>query len=105
LILGMASDKLHDSLREPLKQLCIKAEKIILTSFNSPRSANPELLESFLNNSGAIEHSPEINLTASAEDALKISLSSPETPVIAAGSFYLVGTVMHLLGMNNDSKN
>ena len=105
LILGMASDKLHDSLKDPLKKLCRNAELIILTSVHSPRSATPELLESFLNNSGAIEHSPEIKLTASAEDALKLSLSSPETPVIATGSFYLVGTVMHLLGINTDSKN
>ena len=105
LILGMASDKLHDTLRIPLKKLCKKADLIILTSVHSPRSATPELLESFLNNSGAMEHSPDIKLTASAEDALEMSLSSPETPVVAAGSFYLVGLVMHLLGINTDSTN
>ena len=101
----MASDKLHDSLRIPLKKLCRNADLIILTSVHSPRSATPELLESFLNNSGAMEHSPEIKLTASAEDALEMSLSSPETPVIATGSFYLVGLIMNLLGINTDSKN
>jgi len=105
LILGMASDKLHDTLKDPLKKLCRNADLIILTSVHSPRSATPELLESFLNNSGAMEHSPEIKLTASAEDALEMSLSSPETPVIAAGSFYLVGLVMNLLGINTDSTN
>tara|TARA_B100001123_G_scaffold372071_1_gene435750 strand:- start:1257 stop:1841 length:585 start_codon:yes stop_codon:yes gene_type:complete len=103
LILGMSSDKLHETLRIPLKKLCKNADLIILTSVHSPRSATPELLESFLNNSGAMEHSPEIILTSSAEDALEMSLSSPETPVIAAGSFYLVGLVMHLLGINTDS--
>jgi len=105
LILGMASDKLQDTLRDPLKKLCRNADLIILTSVYSPRSATPELLESFLNNSGAMEHSPEIKLTASVEDALEMSLSSPETPVIAAGSFYLVGLVMNLLGINTDSTN
>ena len=105
LILGMASDKLHDSLRDPLKKLCRNADLIILTSVNSSRSATPELLGSFLNKSGAMEHSPEIKLTASAEDALEMSLSSPETPVVAAGSFYLVGLVMNLLGINTDSTN
>ena len=105
LILGMASDKLNESLKEPLKKLCRKADLIILTSVHSPRSATPELLESFLKNSGAMEHSPEIKLTASVEDALEMSLSSPYTPVIAAGSFYLVGLVMHLLGINTDSTN
>ena len=69
LILGMASDKLHDSLKDPLKKLCENAENIILTSVNSPRSANPELLKSFLNNSSAMEHSPLIKLTETAEDA------------------------------------
>ena len=103
--MGMASDKLHDSLRIPLKKLCRNADLIILTSVHSPRSATPELLESFLNNSGAMEHSPEIKLTASAEDALEMSLSSPETPVVAAGSFYLVGLVMTLLGINTNSTN
>ena len=105
LILGMASDKLNDSLKDPLKKLCMNADLIILTSVNSPRSATPELLENFLTNSGAMEHSPEIKLTASTEDALEISLSSPETPVIATGSFYLVGLIMNLLGINTDSKN
>ena len=52
-----------------------------------------------------MEHSPEVKLTASTEDALEMSLSSPETPVIAAGSFYLVGLVMNLLGINTDSTN
>jgi len=105
LILGMASDKLHYTLRDSLKKLCRNADLIILTSAHSPRSASPELLENFLNNSGAMEHSPEIILTTSAEDALEMSLSSPETPVIAAGSFYLVGLVMNLLGINTDSTN
>ena len=101
----MSSDKLHESLKDPLKKLCRNADLIILTSVHSPRSATPELLESFLNNSGAIEHSPEIKLSASAEEALKMSLLSPGTPVVAAGSFYLVGTVMNLLEINTDSKN
>jgi len=105
LILGMASDKLYDILRDPLKKLCRNADLIILTSVHSPRSATPELLESFLNNFGAMEHSPEVKLTASVEDALEISLSSPETPVITAGSFYLVGVVMNLLGINTNSTN
>ena len=47
LILGMASDKLNENLRYPLKQLCKNAEKIILTSVHSPRSASPELLRKF----------------------------------------------------------
>ena len=49
-----------------------------------------------------MEHSPEIKLSVSVEDALEMSLSSPETPVVAAGSFYLVGLVMNLLGINTD---
>ena len=101
----MASDKLHDSLKDPLKKLCENAENIILTSVNSPRSANPELLKIFLNNSSAMEHSPLIKLTKTAEDALKISLKNPDTTVVVAGSFYLVGEVMHLLEINTEKSN
>ena len=105
LILGMASDKLHDNLKDPLKKLCSNADLIILTSVHSPRSATPELLESFLKNSGALVHSPKIKLTASVENALEMSISSTRAPVVAAGSFYLVGLVTKLLGINTDSTN
>ena len=98
----MASDKLNENLREPLKQLCKNVETIILTSIHSPRSANPELLESFLNNYCATDRSQVIKLSESAEDALEMSLTTPDTTVVAAGSFYLVGMVMHLLGINTN---
>ncbi len=102
LILAMASDKLNENLREPINKLCKNADLIILTSVHSPRSANPELLEMFLKNSGAMEHSPIIKLAESPEDALEISLAYPDTAVVAAGSFYLVGMVMRLLGINTE---
>ena len=105
LILGMASDKLNENLRAPLKKLCKNAETIILTTVQSPRSANPELLESFINNSSAMQHSSIIKLTESTEDALKISLKTPDTPVVATGSLYLVGKVMHLLEINTEKNN
>ena len=40
LILGMALDKLNDTLRHPLKKLCRNADLIILTSVHSPRSVS-----------------------------------------------------------------
>ena len=102
LIMAIASDKLNENLEYPLKQLCKNAETIILTSIHSPRSANPEFLKSFLNNSCAVEHSPLIKISDSAEDALEMSLTTPKTPVVVAGSFYLVGMVMRLLGINTE---
>ena len=102
LIMAIASDKLNENLEYPLKQLCKNAETIILTSIHSPRSANPEFLKSFLNNSCAVEHSPLIKISDSAEDALEMSLTTPNTPVVVSGSFYLVGMVMHLLGINTE---
>ena len=102
LIMAIASDKLNENLEYPLKQLCKNAETIILTSIHSPRSANPEFLKSFLNNSCAVEHSPLIKISDSAEDALEMSLITPKTPVVVAGSFYLVGMVMRLLGINTE---
>ena len=105
LILGMASDKLNENLKDPLKKLCKNADLIILTSVHSPRSASPELLESFLNSTGTMEYSPDIKLSESAENALEMSLTNPDVPVIAAGSFYLVGKLMHLLGINTEKSN
>ncbi len=102
LILGMASDKLNETVREPLKKLCKYADTIIITSFDSKRSANPEFLEIFLKNSGATDHLPVIKVTYSPEDALQISLNISESPVVVAGSFYLVGIAMHLLDINAD---
>ena len=49
-----------------------------------------------------MEHSPDIKLSESAENALEMSLTNPNVPVIAAGSFYLVGKLMHLLGINHE---
>ena len=98
LILGMASDKLDDTLRTPLKELCTKAENLIFTPVPSPRTATPEKLEKFLYESGALEHTPEIKHATSAEEALEASLISPLKPVVVAGSFYLVGLVLQILG-------
>ena len=104
LILSMASDKLHDALRIPLRELCATANRIIITPVHSPRTATPELLENFLETSRALQHSPEVIHADSAEDSLNISLQTPDIPVVVAGSFYLVGQVMQLLKIDTDSE-
>ena len=97
LILGMAADKLDPALRNPLKKLCEKAGNLIFTHMPSPRSATPEVLENFITECGNFEHSPEINHSSSAEEALKKVLLADEKPVVVAGSFYLVGEIMKIL--------
>jgi dihydrofolate synthase/folylpolyglutamate synthase len=97
LILGMAADKLDPALRNPLKKLCEKAGNLIFTPMPSPRSATPEALENFITECGNFEHSPEINHSSSAEEALKKVLLADEKPVVVAGSFYLVGEIMKIL--------
>ena len=97
LILGMAVDKLNSTLRNPLKRLCEKAEKIIFTPLPSPRSATPEALENFITECGNFEHSPEIIHSSSAEEALENVLLTDEKPIVVAGSFYLVGEIMKIL--------
>ena len=52
-----------------------------------------------------INIAPDIKLSESAENALEMSLINPNVPVIAAGSFYLVGKLMHLLGINTEKSN
>ena len=97
LILGMASDKLDDTLRSPLVELCSQAEKLIITPIPSPRTASPEMMEKFLDECGALAHSPEIKYVNSAEEALEVSLDYREQPVVVAGSIYLVGLVLQIL--------
>ena len=97
LILGMAADKLDPALRNPLKKLCEKAGNLIFTHMPSPRSATPEALENFITECGNFEHSPEINHSSSAEEALKKVLLADEKPIVVAGSFYLVGEIMKIL--------
>ena len=52
-----------------------------------------------------MEHSPVIKLTESAEEALEMSLTKSDTTVVVAGSFYLVGMVMCMLGINTEKNN
>jgi dihydrofolate synthase/folylpolyglutamate synthase len=97
LILGMASDKLDDTLRSPLVELCSQAEQLIITPIPSPRTASPEMMGKFLDECGALAHSPEIKDVNSAEEALEVSLDYREQPVVVAGSIYLVGLVLQIL--------
>jgi len=101
LILGMAADKLDSALRTPLKELCEKADTLILTPVPSPRSATPEELENFIIECGNFKHSPKIKHSSSAEEALESVLLTDENPVVVAGSFYLVGELMQILENGN----
>ena len=98
LIFGMAADKLDVVLRTPLNELCEKADNLIFTPVPSPRTATPEMLENFIVESGGFEHSPEIKYATTVEEAMEAALLSSEKPVVVAGSFYLVGEVMQILG-------
>ena len=101
LILGMAADKLDSTLQTPLIELCEKAENLIFTPVPSPRSATPEALENFINECGNFEHSPKIKHSSSAEEALESASLTDEKPVVVAGSFYLVGELIQILGNGN----
>ena len=101
LILGMAADKLGPALQTPLKELCGKAEYIIFTPVPSLRSATPEALGNFITECGNFDHSPKIKHSSSAEEALENALLTIENPVVVAGSFYLVGELMQILGNGN----
>ena len=97
LIFGMASDKLDETLRSPLVELCSQAEKLIITPIPSPRTASPEMMEKFFDGCSALAHTLEIKHVNSAQEALEISLDYREQPVVVAGSIYLVGLVLQIL--------
>ncbi|RZO42111.1 MAG: hypothetical protein EVA82_03690 [Proteobacteria bacterium] len=58
-------------------------------------------MENFINECGNFEHSPKIKHSSSAEEALESALLTDEKPVVVAGSFYLVGELIQILGNGN----
>ena len=97
LILGMASDKLVNAIKFQLKELCSKANKIIYTPINSPRTANTQKLENFIFGTKKLKNTPKARHVNSAEEALEICASYSEQPIVIAGSFYLAGEIMKIL--------
>lgn len=100
LVLGIMNDKDWDLMCEILAPL---AGRIICTRINSPRSADPGKLSAACKRTNP---NVEVHACNSLADALRLAETDPF--VVVAGSLYLVGEAMELLGLtpslNNDEK-
>ena len=97
LILGMATDKLVNSLQSQLETLCSEANNLILTPIDSPRTASTMVLENFIFESNTLNNFKNIIHVSSAEEALKASSSYNEKPIVVSGSFFLVGEILKII--------
>jgi dihydrofolate synthase/folylpolyglutamate synthase len=95
LVIGVSRDKDIEGILAPLVPL---ARRLILTSFESPRAADPEALRACLPPTGA-----PVSMARSASEALGLALDARRTPIICvAGSLFLIGDVLAELGGGRD---
>ena len=95
LVLGISADKDQAGILAALAPL---ATRIILTAYDSPRSAAPSALRALLPAVAA-----RVDAAASLEQALALAGEAPSTPVICiAGSLYLVGEALTHARENRD---
>lgn len=95
---GLRFDLLYGSLAEKEPERCLpvvaqRADRIVLTDFDHPRSASPEVLAPLLPAGRAVIHE-------NASDALERCLAKPSTTahaLVVTGSLYLVGEVRSAL--------
>jgi dihydrofolate synthase/folylpolyglutamate synthase len=95
LIFGMQADKLVDAVRAPLGVLAGRAARVILLAPQTPRAPNAEALADFV--AAAAEDGPRPEVCPDAAAALALAAQTPQRPLVAAGSFWMLGDLMRLL--------
>jgi dihydrofolate synthase/folylpolyglutamate synthase len=91
LVLGISRDKDAAAI---LSLLAPRARTLVLTRSSNARSEDPRALRAAV---GATH--PDVRVAASAAEALDVASRVPETPILCvAGSLFLVGDVLELLG-------
>jgi dihydrofolate synthase/folylpolyglutamate synthase len=99
LILSLQRDKLVEALRAPLTALLRRAQRVLTLAPQTVRAPQPEELRAWLQGllpAGAAG-APPVETVPDAAAALAAALESPARPVVATGSFWMLGDVMRLL--------
>ena len=96
LVLGILGDKKWQSVCGPLAAL---AKKIVVTRVNDSRTASPQQLASCCQ---IANPDADLGVTESLTDAL--AATRQDQTVVIAGSLYLVGEAMELLGLSPASR-
>ena len=99
----MNEHKLVNHIKIPLIELCINADKIVLTPINSPRTTSTDKLKNFIFDPSNTKQISGINHVNYAEEALEICSSDFRKTIIIAGSFYLAGEVLKTLKYEDSS--
>jgi dihydrofolate synthase/folylpolyglutamate synthase len=96
LILSLQRDKLVDAVRAPLAALLAAAHRVVTLAPQTVRAPEPAELAAFLAalRPGA---APAIETVPDAAAALAVAAAEPGRPVVATGSFWMLGDVMRLL--------
>jgi dihydrofolate synthase/folylpolyglutamate synthase len=96
LILSLQRDKLVDAVRAPLAALLAAAHRVVTLAPQTVRAPEPAELAAFLAalRPGA---APAIETVPDAAAALAVAAREPARPVVATGSFWMLGDVMRLL--------
>jgi len=92
LVLGLLADK---ALEEILQEIVPLADSVILTTPNSPRAADPWMLQEIVS---GLSPGP-VHVVENISGAVKLALSMARSPdmVLVAGSLYLISDVRHQL--------
>lgn len=97
LIVGLQADKLVPQVRAPLARLLGAARRIVMLAPQTARSASAEALASFLRSALPESGGAPILTVPDARAALLAAARTPDDPVVAAGSFWMLGDLMRLL--------
>jgi len=97
LIVGLQADKLVPQARAPLARLLGAARRIVMLAPQTARSPTAEALESFLRSALPEGSGAPILTVPDARAALLAAARTPDDPVVAAGSFWMLGDLMRLL--------
>ena len=97
LIIGLQADKLVPEVRAPLARLLGAARRILILAPQTARAPTAEALAAFLRAALPAGSGPPIETLPDARAALLAAARTPGDPVVAAGSFWMLGDLMRLL--------
>ncbi len=97
LLIGLQADKLVDEARPPLARLLGRARRVLILAPQTARAPSAAALAAFLRSAGPDMGATAIEVHADPRAALLAAARTPDLPLVAAGSFWMLGDLMRLL--------
>ena len=99
LVFGMQQDKWVPQVEAPLRRLLGGAAEVLALSPRGPRASTPqELAQELRRMLQGLSPAPEVIPCGDAREALGRAARTPGRPLVVAGSFWMLGDVLALLG-------